>query len=120
MAKDKSGSRAGGGPGSRVIGKPTQYFVGRPSERINPRGVGQIGQSQGNHATASGKKLGKAIEPVRGPAVGGMGSVPLGNQTSLEAGQGPGAGREVMRCGSQQGVSPSTPIGPTRDTLAGK
>jgi hypothetical protein len=75
----------------------------------------------GSHSMDSGgKPLTRSVEPVRAGNVGAMGSVPLGNQTAMEAGQGPGVGRNVSRCGSQQGVSPSTPIGPTKDTLAGE
>jgi hypothetical protein len=114
------GNKPGGGIGSRATGRPTTYFTGRPSDRINPKGVSQIGQQMGNHSMDSGgKPLTRSVEPVRQGAMGGMGSVPLGNQIATNVGKGgPGAGRDVSRCGSQQGVSPSTPIGPTRDTLA--
>lgn len=102
---------AGGGSGSKSLGKPAQYFTGQPSTRISPKGVSQIGSQMGNHSTDSGgRKLTRAVEPVRQGAMGGMGSVPLGNQTALEAGQGPGSGRTTSKCGSQQGVSPAPSI----------
>lgn len=112
------GNKKGGGIGSRATNAPTTYFTGQPSTRINPKGVSQVGQSIGNHATDSGRMLRGGVEPVRQGAMGGVGSVPLGNQTSLEAGQGPGSGRQVHACGSQQGLRSPAPIGPTRDTLA--
>ena len=98
---------------------PTTYFTGQPSTKVSPKGVSQFGGSYGDHATGSGKVLRGAVEPVKvgSMPVGGPGGVPLGNQTALTAGQGAGAGRTVSRRGSQQGVSPSTPIGPTKDTL---
>jgi hypothetical protein len=84
MAKGKlSGSGGpGGGLGSRATGKATAYFTGQPSMKISPKGVSQIGQSMGNHATDSGRILNKAVEPVRGGAVGALGSVPLGNEVA--------------------------------------
>src|SRR6185503_8627295 len=117
MAKNQTGGRLsgngkpGGGMGSRATNAPTSYFTGIPSTRISPKGVSQIGSSMGNHSMDNGgKPLTRSVEPVRTGAVGG--SVRLGNETAIQAGQGPGAGRSVSRCGSQQGVSPSTPIGP--------
>ena len=105
----KKGNQPGGGTGSRAMHAPTTYFTGHPGMKTNPGGVAQLGQAQGNK-TMTGTTNYKG-DPVK------MGSlpkgVPLGNQTALEAGQGPGSGRTVSRCGSQQGVSPSTPIGPT-------
>lgn len=46
----------------------------------------------------------------REPTVPNPKSVPLGNQTALSAGQGPGAGRDVHRAGSQQGPGPAQPM----------
>jgi hypothetical protein len=109
----------GGGPGSRSLSNVTTYYGGRPSEKISPRGVSQFGSSIGNKATDSGgKNLRGGVEPVRGGAMGGMGSVPLGNTVAEQTICGVGGSRTVSRCGSQQGVSPATPIGPTKDTLA--
>jgi hypothetical protein len=99
------GNKKGGGIGSKATNAPTTYFTGQPSMRVNPRGVSQIGQSMGNHAmNDAGKVLRGQPEPVRAGAMGGMGSVPLGNQTSLNP------TRTVMPCGSQSGLSPAKPM----------
>jgi hypothetical protein len=105
MARSNRMSGAGGGPGSRVV-KQQQVRTGRPAGEMRPAGVSQIGASMGNHATDSGKTLRGAVEAVRGSKVPAGGSVPLGNQTALNAGQGAGAGRTVMRSGSQQQHGP--------------
>ena len=77
---------------------------GQLGTRINPRGVSQIGSSMSNHSMDSGgKKLTKAVEPVRGAS---MPDHRLGNETAKAAGQGPGAGRSVMRSGSQAQQGP--------------
>ncbi len=110
------GNKKGGGIGSKAMNAPTTYFTGQPARRINEKGVSQIGQSLGNHSMSSGGKKLNPVEPVRAGAMGGIGLGPLGNQTSLEAGQGPGAGRSVSRCGSQTGVSPQT-LGPSKGEI---
>jgi hypothetical protein len=109
MAKQSGGRLSGGGGpgggmGSKATHAPTTYFTGQPSQRINPKGVSQIGQNMGNHSMDSGgKPLTKAVEPVRQGAVGGMGSVPLGNECALDVGKGgPGAGRVIYGSGAQQ------------------
>jgi hypothetical protein len=101
MATNKlSRGSAGGGHGSRVVTqKPVRY--GQPREGIRERGVSQIGSSMGNHATASGKMLRKAVEPVRGGPMPAGGNVPLGNQVSAETNFGPGGSRTVMPSGGQ-------------------
>ena len=96
-------SKSGGGSTSRNNVRPAMRN-GQPARAQNPRGVSQIGQSQGNHSMdSSGKKLTKAVEPVRGAA---MPDHRLGNETAKAAGQGPGAGRTVMRSGSQTQTGP--------------
>jgi hypothetical protein len=111
MSKSKSsGGRLsgadgpGGGMGSKATHAPTTYFTGQPSQRINPKGVSQVGQSVGNHSMDSGgKRLTKSVEPVRTGAVGGPGSIKLGNECALDVGKGgPGADRVVYGSGSQQ------------------
>jgi hypothetical protein len=103
------GNKKGGGMGSRSMNAPTTYFTGQPSTRINPRGVSQVGQAMGNHATDSGKILRGQPEPVRTGPVGGMGSVELGDSKALDVGGGgPGTGRVVMPCGSQS-APPAAP-----------
>ena len=56
---------AGGGLGSKNV-RGVGVRTGQSREGIRERGVSQIGSSMGNHATASGKMLRKAVEPVRG------------------------------------------------------
>jgi hypothetical protein len=121
MSKSKSnggrlagGGGPGGGIGSRAVSKPTTYFTGQPSTRINERGVSQIGQNMGNHSMDSGgKPLTKAVEPVRTGAVGGPGSVPLGNECARDVGSGgPGAGRTVLPSGGQSMHGPANPGSP--------
>jgi len=111
-----SKGRPGGGMGSRVV-KNVGVRTGKPAMVKNPGHVAQYGSAQGNHITDRGSTGYRGDPPGMRPA---SPNVKLGNQTALEAGQGPGAGRSVSRCGSQQGVSPATPIGPTKDTLAGR
>jgi hypothetical protein len=98
--------RGGGGIGSRATTKVTVYNAGYPAERINPRGVSQIGESIGNHSTERGKKLTGGVEAVRGGALGALGSVPLGNQVSVSTQCGPGGSRNVYGSGSQGQTGP--------------
>jgi hypothetical protein len=111
-AKGNGNRKAGGGIGSRVnVEKPVR--VGDRAKVVNPRSVSQIGQSLGNKATDSGGKT------VRNPTetfyggrepAGGPGGVELGNSRALNVGGGgPGAGREVMRSGSQCTTGPVNP-----------
>jgi hypothetical protein len=89
---------AGGGMGSRVV-RPGPARMGQPAREQRPRGVSQIGQNMGNHATNSGRVLRGGVEPVRGAA---MPSVPLGNEVAKNVGAGgPGRGRTVMTSGTQ-------------------
>lgn len=120
MARNQlSKGGAAGGPGSKSLAKTTIYHSGQPAQKINPGGVAQFGSAVGNHASDSRATTNYRGDPVRMGAMGGMGSVKLGNEVALNVGKGgPGSGRTVMRSGSQGGVSPATPIGPTKDTLA--
>lgn len=43
-------------------------------------------------------------------SVGNPRATQLGNANALAAGQGPGAGRTVMKAGSQQGPGPAAPM----------
>ena len=106
------GNKPGGGIGSRAMGKPTQYFVGKPSNIIRPAGVAQLGAMQGDH-TMQGDTRYRGEKMLAGTA---RGQVPMGNQMTMVPAK-PGGGRNVMRCGSQGGVSPSPSIA-TKDTLA--
>jgi hypothetical protein len=121
MAKGRlSGSGGpGGGAGSRSLGKATTYFGGQPSTRINERGVSQIGQSMGNHATDSTRILNKAVEPVRVGPMGGMGSERLGNEVAATTQCGPGGSRSVMPSGgqAQHGPVAGKPAAQSREIL---
>ena len=105
-SKRTMGNKVGGGIGSAVV-RPTGTRDGQTAFPVSPRGVAQIGSAIGNKVTAEvGGKLGYRGEPwLEGkPPI----SVPLGNELAKNVGKGgPGAGREVMRCGSQTGVSPT-------------
>jgi hypothetical protein len=71
---------------------------------MHQSGVSQFGEAVGDHITKRGGSSGYRGDPVRGglrPA-GSPGSVPLGNQVALNVqGGGPGKGRTVYGCGSQ-------------------
>ena len=96
-----SKSGAGGGMGSKSVGKATRYFTGQPSTKVNPAGVSQFGGAVGNHTMEGNTNYrGDRVAMGSMPA-GGPGGVALGNATALSAGQGPGAGRQVSRSGSQ-------------------
>lgn len=106
MAK---GHRPAGGIKSRVVTeKPVRY--GDRASKISERGVSQIGQSLGNHVTDR-RQVVNPIEKVRAGAMGGMGSVPLGNAMAQPCGP-QGQGRTVMRSGSQSAaVTRAIPAG---------
>jgi len=69
--------------------------------------VSQIGSSLGNHATEASGKLRNAVEPVHVGAMGGMGSVPLGNAKALDVGKGgAGTGRVIYGSGTNKTYGP--------------
>ena len=108
-------AKSGGGiTGKNVVRGPGR--MGQPAREMRPKGVSQIGQQMGNHATGSGKNLTRSVEAVRGQSVR---SVTLGNETSKSAGQGPGSGRTVMATGSQgqHGAVAGSPPQQGRDIL---
>jgi hypothetical protein len=104
-SKRVMGNKVGGGLGSRVV-NPQGTRDGQKAFGINPGGVAQLGSSQGNKATEQGSTLSYRGEPW---TVGKTPiSVPLGNSVATNVGKGgPGAGREVFRCGSQGPCSPT-------------
>jgi hypothetical protein len=105
----KNGNRkAGGGIGS-AVNREVGARTGRGAQEMRPRGVSQIGSSIGNKATESGKVKGIPSERIQGARLPAGLSVPLGNETALRAGSGPGAGREVMRSGSNCVTGPVNP-----------
>jgi hypothetical protein len=106
-ASKPSGGRGGGGIGSRATTKTTIYNAGYPAERINPRGVSQIGSNIGNHSTERSKILTGGVEPVRGRDLVRPGQPKLGNELAVSSVCGPGGSREVMRSGSQGQTGPA-------------
>jgi hypothetical protein len=92
-----------GGQGSKVV-RPTGTRDGSKAYPVNPGAVAQLGGSYGDHITdRPGTNYRGEPWTVGKPPI----SVPLGNELAKNVGKGgPGAGREVMRCGSQTGVSP--------------
>jgi hypothetical protein len=117
MTKRSSRSGTGGGIGSRIVTKQP-VRTGQPAREMRHKGVSQIGSSLGDHATdAGGKALTRSVEPVRGQR---MASVALGNEVAKNVGGGgPGAGRTVMKSGTQaqHGPAAGTPKPAGRDIL---
>jgi hypothetical protein len=98
----KGSSKAGGGPNSRQ-NKSVGVRTGQPARQMSHKGVSQIGSNLGNHAMDSHRTLRGGVESMRGPQKPNQ---PLGNEVALNVGKGgPGTGRTVHACGSQQGVS---------------
>jgi hypothetical protein len=114
MAKNK----AGGGIDSRVVTKQP-VRTGQAAKGINHRYPSSAGMNYGNHATDSTKVMPNPAPKLlaASPVSGG---VKLGNQTAMEAGQGPGAGRNVSRTGSQgqHGAPEGRPAPKGRDILS--
>jgi hypothetical protein len=108
-------AKSGGGATSSNVKPTTARGGGKPAQAKNPGGVAQFGLAQGDHTMQGPTNY--RCDPRNLPVSGGLLSTPMGND--LTHGTGPkGQGRTVMGCGSQQGVSPPTPIGPTKDTLS--
>jgi hypothetical protein len=75
--------------------------TGSGSFNARPAGAAQIGLMVGDHATSGGSS-GYTGEKLHGPAERNMQPVPFGNELALNVGKGgPGAGRTVYHCGSQ-------------------
>ena len=105
----KNGNRkAGGGIGS-AVNREVGVRTGRGAQEQRVRGVSQVGQSIGNKATDTGKVKGVPSEVIQGKRLPPGLSVPLGNETASRAGSGPGAGREVMRSGTNCVHGPTNP-----------
>jgi hypothetical protein len=106
------GNQPGGGLGSRVI-NPQGQRLGQPAKGVGPGGVSQLGEAIGNHITDRRGTSGYKGDPMyTGP--GPVNSAqPLGNQLATNVGKGgPGAGREVMRSGSQGQQGSAAPGSP--------
>jgi hypothetical protein len=106
-----------GGQGSKVV-RPTGTRDGQKAFGMNPGHVAQYGAAIGNHSTDGKQVLSYRGEP---PHTASPISVPLGNSLAKNVGRGgPGTGRTVRACGSQQGVSPvRSPNAQGRDILSG-
>lgn len=92
----KGSNRLTGGGGAAV--KTTRYFTGQPSQRVNPGGADQLGQSMGNHSTSSGRTLRNPATPLHG---GAMRSPKLGNECAVRTVAGPGGSRTINATGGQ-------------------
>jgi hypothetical protein len=93
----KSGNAGGGIRSNKVVRPATR--PGMAAKGVNPGHAAQLGRALGNKGTDSAKRL-NPVEPkfTQSPVSSG---VKLGNQTALEAGQGPGSGRTTSKSGSQ-------------------
>jgi hypothetical protein len=92
------GNRSGGGITSRNNVSPP-YRTGSPARVQNVKGVSQIGQAMGNHATGSPRVMQGVAVTTMGPAMSGA---RLGNEVAASTVCGPGGSRSVMATGSQQ------------------
>jgi hypothetical protein len=116
MATNRSGHRPGGGIASKQhVSVPVR--TGSGSRGTRPAGVGQIGQSQGDHITNKdstgyrGERLhhDRNFQPVK-----------FGNEVALNVGKGGcGTGRTIYKTGSQgqQGQVAGTRAPQGRDIL---
>jgi hypothetical protein len=107
-------SKAGGGPNSRVV-KQVGSRTGAAARGINPGHVAQHGLALGNKVMNDPKRL-NPVEPkfTQSPA-----SVKLGNEVAKNVGGGgPGTGRTVHACGSQQSPGPARPMAKGTDILS--
>jgi hypothetical protein len=110
MATNRSGHRPGGGLHSRNVRHTTAPKVEPRSHRVREPAVAQIGGNYGDHVTRGGST---GWRP--GSIYGGAGySNPVG-PTNMAL-SGPGAGRTVMKSGSQCQTGPvaGTPRPPGR------
>jgi hypothetical protein len=118
----RSGVGSGGGYGSN---KHVQVSVktGQRAQQYHQSGVSQFGEAVGDHITHRGQGTGYRGDPVRGAyrSPGAPGSVPLGNQIATNVGAGgPGKGRTVYGCGSQDmhgSANPGNPPNKSTDIL---
>jgi hypothetical protein len=109
---DMAQKLSGGGIGSNKLVRPSARTGPASTNKINPRGVSQYGYATGSRLSGTGSyTIENSALPVR---AGTAKQEPLGNTIALNVkGGGPGAGRTVMRAGSQgrhgepvQGSSP--------------
>jgi len=97
-------NQPGGGIGSRSMAKTTIYNSGRPSQRVNPGGADQLGQSMGNHTMGSGRTLANPATPMYGAA---MPNKELGNSCAVGTVAKPGGSRTLYgQSGTNQQYGP--------------
>jgi hypothetical protein len=95
-------SGAGGGINSRVVKHTTAHKVEPRSKAVNPAATSQMGSMQGNHVTIPGGPM--RTQGANVPLYRGAGyATPKG---PTECGQGPGAGRTIMKTGTQMTHGP--------------
>jgi hypothetical protein len=110
--KRQNSSRPGGGINSRVVVERPQR-LGTPARGISPGAISQLGEAIGNHVTDGNSRLPYRGEKYLVGKTPAGGAVKLGNEIAGNVGKGgPGAGREVFKTGSQQGM-PTTPQPPS-------
>jgi hypothetical protein len=80
-------AKSGGGITSNTV-RNVGVRTGKPAKGVSPQATSRIGIQ-----TVTSMGAAKVPNPK---------ATPLGNQTALQAGCGPGAGRTVRRAGSQQ------------------
>lgn len=89
-------AKSGGGITSNKVVQSRGVVPGAKAKGVSPQAASRIGMQV---VTSTG------VAKVPAPK-----ATPLGNQTALQAGVGPGAGRTVSKAGSQCGSPNSTPI----------
>jgi hypothetical protein len=90
---------SGGGITSNKLVRPGVKAGGPNTNKVNERGVFQLGTMQGDALRPSGGHTGQstALPLMKGTAS----QVPSGNQVAAQTVAGPGGSRTVMRSGSQ-------------------
>jgi hypothetical protein len=119
----RNSHQPGGGYGSKQITRPP-VRNGQRAQQYHQGGVSQFGESVGAHTTNKGETDYRG-DKVRGSfrPPGAPGSVPLGNEIAGNVGAGgPGKGRTVYGCGSQDmhgSANPGNAPATGRDILSG-
>jgi hypothetical protein len=93
----RSGTGSGGGYGMSKVRNVRAPKVEPKARAVNPGGVAQLGQKQGNHITDRRS----ATNYTGDELIRGKGYMPPGMISDPVKAVGVGGGREVMRCGSQ-------------------
>jgi hypothetical protein len=104
--------KSGGGIRSNKVTRQGVRTGSQP-KAIRPGGVGQIGASQGSHATTKGDTGYRGAKFFGGSAP----SAKFGNEVAAATVCGPGGSRTVYSSGSQGGLKPARPMPAGRDIL---